>query len=551
MSPDEYQELGRRYYKLKQYEEAAKAFTEGIDIAPTVSLYDHRAAAYDRLEDYNAAVKDGREMIKLDKEDVKGYLRTASVLEKMEKAETALAIYKYGMKNVPVGDKNFKLLQQLHDKMTRKLSPPKSVDPLTVLPVELAEQVLEYLAFKHVVNCMRVSKGWRDYIAKLPRLWLHLDLSGARKSVPRSFVDKAVRRSQYRLNRITVHRFEHVDVLKNIGKACKDLEELDFLSLPHKMASTLIEIVKWAPKLEKFAVRQEITLDAATQILNARPTLKHLAFNQVRSSNYNSEWKGPFPNLETLSIHQSRQDGTYPMDLLRQTVNLNSLRLSNIQIVSNGSSAISSLPLTTLVLKRVRFTFFPLLPHTLQRLVIESDGYLEAGGSDWVRSRLPELTHLTLADIKIITASSLEGLLDMCIDENNRAAPLGSVTPLQSFCIKGVLDSRSLGLFHPPDNGVFTYSKRILTPALQYLDISTLPCNDDEIDHLVTYETGLTGIDLSYTNITGSSIRMLVDKVPTLKTINADCCLGIKGRSAIEYAGQKGVAVSCRLLSGN
>lgn len=109
MSPEEYQELGRRYYKLKQYEKAVETFTQGIDTAPTVGLFDHRAAAYDKLKEYNAAIKDGREMIRLDKQDVKGYLRTASVLEKMEKLDTALGIYKYGMKNVPVGDKNFKV----------------------------------------------------------------------------------------------------------------------------------------------------------------------------------------------------------------------------------------------------------------------------------------------------------------------------------------------------------------------------------------------------------------------------------------------------------
>lgn len=108
MSPDELQELGRRYYKLKQFEKALETFNNAIDEFPTLGLHDHRAACYDRLGDYNAAVRDGRAMIKLDKQDVRGYLRTASVLEKMEKLETALSIYKYGMKNVPVDDKNFK-----------------------------------------------------------------------------------------------------------------------------------------------------------------------------------------------------------------------------------------------------------------------------------------------------------------------------------------------------------------------------------------------------------------------------------------------------------
>jgi tetratricopeptide (TPR) repeat protein len=111
---EEFQELGRGYYKLKQYQKAIEAFTQGIEISPTPSLYDYRAASYDKLADYNAAVKDGREMIKLDKKDIKGYLRTASVLEKMEKQEVALGIYKYGMKNVPVDDKNFKVRAASH-----------------------------------------------------------------------------------------------------------------------------------------------------------------------------------------------------------------------------------------------------------------------------------------------------------------------------------------------------------------------------------------------------------------------------------------------------
>jgi F-box/TPR repeat protein Pof3 len=109
MSPEEYQELGRRYYELKQYEKAVETFTQGIESAPTSTLYDYRAAAYVRLENYNAAIRDGRSMIKHDKQDPKGYLRTASVLEKMDKLETALGIFKYGMKNVPVGDRNFRV----------------------------------------------------------------------------------------------------------------------------------------------------------------------------------------------------------------------------------------------------------------------------------------------------------------------------------------------------------------------------------------------------------------------------------------------------------
>lgn len=109
MRAEEYQELGRRYYKRQEYAKAIRKFTEGIAVEPSLSLYDHRAAAYDRLENYDAAIRDGRSMIKEDKKNVKGYLRTASVLENAGKSETALAIYKHGMKHVPVADKHFQV----------------------------------------------------------------------------------------------------------------------------------------------------------------------------------------------------------------------------------------------------------------------------------------------------------------------------------------------------------------------------------------------------------------------------------------------------------
>lgn len=111
MSAEEFQELGRNYYKLKQYDKAVEILTKGIETCQklTLNLYDYRAAAFDKLERFSDAVKDGREMIRLNKTDVKGYLRTASVLEKMGKEETALGIYKYGMKNVGSKDKNFKV----------------------------------------------------------------------------------------------------------------------------------------------------------------------------------------------------------------------------------------------------------------------------------------------------------------------------------------------------------------------------------------------------------------------------------------------------------
>ncbi|CAN9094446.1 unnamed protein product [Alternaria alternata] len=559
MLPEEYQEIGRSYYKLKQYEKALETFSKGIESCPTAELYDHRAATYDKLGNFNAAVKDGREMIRLNKKDVKGYLRTASVLEKMEKPETALGIYKYGMKNVPVSDKNFK--------QTRKLSPASAIDPLTVLPAELAEMVLEYCSFRHMVNCMRVSKGWRDYLSKLPKLWMHLDLSGARRPVPRSFINIAFKRSEFRMTRVTVHRFEHLDVIKNLAKAAKDLSEMELISLPHTMPAMLLDIVKGAPNLKTLIIHPEIRGVSAVEIMHARPALEHLVLNSTRgvassSSGLGSatNWAISFGNLRTLSIHWSHQIMATHFgltELLSRTPCLENLSLSNMEGFQFGQGwprEVTQLPpLKSLVLKRVDLQGFPLLPPTLQRLVLDNNGShgslnLTDFGS-LKRCCVPELTDLTISGFDGLNANAngIEILLECCM-QNGETHKCLSEKALHSLSLHGLLDDNSR-LFTPlSQNSILGQSPRILTPALESLDISTMQCDDDEIEALLTYKTGLKTIDLSHTNITGASIKMLADRLPTLQSIKANNCTKINGRDAIHYAERKGISVSCQML---
>jgi F-box/TPR repeat protein Pof3 len=73
MSAEEHQQVGKLYYKRGEYQKAIEAFTDAIDTIsnPNIDILDNRAAAHDKLRDYAAAVKDGRSMIRLDKQDIK------------------------------------------------------------------------------------------------------------------------------------------------------------------------------------------------------------------------------------------------------------------------------------------------------------------------------------------------------------------------------------------------------------------------------------------------------------------------------------------------
>jgi F-box/TPR repeat protein Pof3 len=611
MSPDEYQELGRRYYKQKQYEKAVEAFTEGIETAnsQSMSLFDHRAAGYDKLAKFSLAVRDGRDMIKLDKQNVKvsklhakqnisngtqGYLRTGSVLEKTGKLETAVGIYKYGMKNVPITDPNFKVclrfkslgseiqahcvqvLQQLHDRITRKLSPAKAVDPFTVLPVELVEMVLGYLSFKTMVNCMRVSKEWKTFLVKLPNLWTDLDFSGARKSVSKAFIREAVFRSEYRITRATVHRISDFQIFVNVATACKGLTSLEFLS-GDLTSKTFIDIAQCATNLKKLIIHTDITLDTATQILRWRPTLHHVEFRSLLSTSLSSpDWKGPFPSLHTLLIKEIKGGNAYTADvgkLCSQTPALQSLTLINCYLPDDLN--LHQLPLTHLVLWYTQAHVlheFPRLPPTLRELTFhprvqislplppdpQALGLNMAPILQWQNisySHLPNLTHLSFANVQNLSPAFLSALLDMYVkvEGDGESTPIPAnerppVSMLEHFSLMDSLSSPNVTNYFGP-GGLFISSPRILSNSLKYLNIATLPCGDDDIETMLTHPGGINlhTLDISQTKVTGASVKMLADGLPNLKYLILNNCHKISSRDAIHYAEKKGISVSCQM----
>ena len=414
--------------------------------------------------------------------------------------------------------------------------------------------ILEYLPFRHMVNCMRVSKGWHNYLSKLSKLWMHLDLRGARKPVPRSFVNSAFKYSDLRMTSVTLHRFEHMDVIRNLAKAAKELTQVEILSLPHAVSASLVDIVKNSHNLKKLVVHPNITADAVEQILDARPGLEHVAFHAVLPSSHPIKWTKQFYHLHTLSLNCVEKITTSNLDLAKlfsltpslRSFSLCHVRTSEISDRSWPMDASKLPPLTKLVLRRLLFDHHITLPHTLQHLVIDNDNGRLArypNNPSFPHPRLPDLVYLSLAGFSI-GPEKLEWLLDSYFEDGVRK-PLTDGKPLQHLSLRCHLDPETT-LFRGPKS-VVCHSPRILTPALQSLDLGTTPCDDDDIEHLLTYETGLTDIDLSDTKITGASIKMLVDKLPSLKHIRVDNCTRINGRDAIEYAERKGVAVSYRM----
>ena len=80
---EQYQLIGVKCYKQKEYNRAVSAFTTALDFAgrdTLLELLDQRAATYMKLDNFNSAIKDGRTMIQSFKTEVKVVLYCLTVI---------------------------------------------------------------------------------------------------------------------------------------------------------------------------------------------------------------------------------------------------------------------------------------------------------------------------------------------------------------------------------------------------------------------------------------------------------------------------------------
>lgn len=88
---------------------------------------------------------------------------------------------------------------------------------------------MEYLSFRQRINACMVTKGWAHFIRSSPNLWTHLDLTGARKKVPKKFVSRAINVARTKLTTATLNNLYDFDkTVASLAKACP-LEVLTIL----------------------------------------------------------------------------------------------------------------------------------------------------------------------------------------------------------------------------------------------------------------------------------------------------------------------------------
>ena len=535
------QDAGRALYKRRDYAAALKSFNEAIGRGPTVALLDNRAACHEKLQDFPSALQDAKKAIQLAREDPTGYLRAGKVLSAMGKRSVALEIYSHGLKSVKHVGLGYELLRKVHAEVLKEVAPPKSVDPLTQLPRELAEMILEFVSFKQRMNACLVSKEWAGFIRSAPALWAHLDLSGTTRKVRTSFISRAINVGRKQLIRASLSMLYDFDkTLDALIQHCP-LQDLELIETGvHTTA--LADKLKKATHLRTLRIRPGTRLRPAAlkavmehtfdrletfefalqdhgiwHFTSASQTLQRLHITGLHTRLHSPNLQTLLPNLRHLLLYEPT----------REPQPLHPLDLSNLPL--------ESLDLSTPFITAISLT----LPPSLTSLKLR--GARDANGSFWLppppgrQPHDPPLQHFQLPLLEVLDVDILNTeLADLALFLGLPNAALSS--PLRALAIRGL---HSLNVSRDALQTLLAHPR---LHSLEQLTLNLpLVLTDDHLVGSLERLEGLRELDLSETDVTGVTVRGVVE-MGRVRRLRLRGCRGVGG-DAVVWARGRGVRV--------
>lgn len=415
--------------------------------------------------------------------------------------------------------------------------------------------IMNHLDFREMVKCLRVSKGWKYHLTKQPALWTDLDFSRARGQVSRNFVREAFKRSDGKIWRVAAHRIKQLDILEDLATAAKHLVVFELLSAPVQLSESLVKIAKSAKKLQKIVIHSRVDSRTCFRMLRMLPDLEHAEFRSldIDRGPFDGWEQGTWPKLRTLSLGSLLYQGHFNkfyLDQIRQSgQGLDSLTIGSGEMIGEDASNFKDMPLTQLTLARVIFpAFFPSLPLSLTHLTLRSPSS-RANNSITPSPRfslaLPHLIHLDIAGLNDLTIDHLSMMLGGGPDQNGEMVVYDPGTTVSSLQFLSVRDATDI--CGPRKDSQITICPRIYSSHLLVLDLSMLQIGDDQVEWLVGAAGNLQVVNLSYTKVTGAGVKMLVDGLPDLHTLNLDGCAEISSRDSIEYAQKRGITIAYKM----
>jgi hypothetical protein len=123
----------------------------------------------------------------------------------------ALKYFQHGTKNVSKSNPNSGLLSRemkvVEDALTTQRLAQGARDPMTTLPLEIVEYILEYFSYRELICQLRVSRSWKRVLTGLPPICETIAFPGYEKDVtPRMLLASMRRIKAVRSIRIDPHQ---------------------------------------------------------------------------------------------------------------------------------------------------------------------------------------------------------------------------------------------------------------------------------------------------------------------------------------------------------
>ena len=156
-------------------------------------------------------------------------------------------------------------------------------------------------------------------ISGIPGLWLDLDLTGAKRYVPNSFVSKCINRSKNQLRNANLVRLSKPDaVLQALTTRCHAMHTLTVQDLGLQSGAFISKIAQ-ASRLTRLTLGEQTVMgiDAVEQMLMSCPALVALECHSVTGSRraHPPDWAVELPKLEHLMLVRHK-DNAFDLGLV-------------------------------------------------------------------------------------------------------------------------------------------------------------------------------------------------------------------------------------------
>ncbi|KAJ8653958.1 hypothetical protein O0I10_010407 [Lichtheimia ornata] len=173
-------ERGRTCFADALYEDAIAEFSSAIDCNQNITLYDCRAAAFEKVGQYAKALEDAMTMIKMAPDQSKGYLRAGKVLVIQERFSKAIAVYNRALKYVNKSDSRYAMLETMRERAKTSMKQRSKENDFTkILPYDILHTIFAQVSFDRRIQCMAVCQSWRNFLKSWFGMWCRLHFTSA------------------------------------------------------------------------------------------------------------------------------------------------------------------------------------------------------------------------------------------------------------------------------------------------------------------------------------------------------------------------------------